>query len=50
MGIQCRILKPAAKDLNVDLRNEPRGIVLARISAQFDPEDRAHFSPDASAP
>jgi hypothetical protein len=48
--IQCRILKPAAKDLNVDLRAEPSDQLLARMLAQFDPEDRARFSPSPSPP
>jgi hypothetical protein len=50
MGIQCRILKPAAKDLNVDLRNDPHSSVLARMLAQLGPDDRARFSPNPSPP
>jgi hypothetical protein len=44
-GIDCRALKPAAKDLNLDLRLEPAGTVAARMLAQVPPEDRVRFLP-----
>jgi hypothetical protein len=42
-GIEMRVLKPAAKDLNIDLRNEPVHTVKIRILAQMQPEDRSRF-------
>ena len=42
-GIDCRILKPAAKDLNADLRRRPFDDVKARMLAQMDAEDRSRF-------
>ena len=42
-GIDCRVLKPAAKDLNIDLRDEPVHAVKARMLAQMEPQDRSHF-------
>ncbi len=42
-GIEMRVLKPCAKDLNIDLRNEPVHAVKMRILAQMEPEDRSRF-------
>ena len=42
-GIDCRVLKPAAKDLNIDLRAEPVHAVKARMLAQMEPQDRSRF-------
>ncbi len=42
-GIDCRVLRPAAKDLNVDLRLGPAEAVKARMLAQMQPEDRSRF-------
>ena len=42
-GIACRILKPAFKDLNADLRRRSFDDVKARMLAQMDAEDRARF-------
>ena len=42
-GIDCRVLKPAAKDLNVDLRDGPVHAVKARMLAQMEPQDRSRF-------
>ena len=42
-GIECRVLKPAAKDLNVDLRDDPVHIVKTRMLAQMKPRDRSRF-------
>ena len=44
-GIECRVLKPRGKDLNVDLRAGPVRAVKARMLAQFAPEDRSRFWP-----
>ena len=44
-GIDCRVLKPRGKDLNVDLQAGPAHAVKARIIAQFAPEDRSRFRP-----
>ncbi len=44
-GIDCRALKPAAKDLNADLRSEPAVSVAERMLAQTEPEDRFCFRP-----
>jgi hypothetical protein len=44
-GIECRVLKPAAKDLNADLRAAPAHAVKARMIAQFAPDDRSRFRP-----
>jgi hypothetical protein len=44
-GIECRVLTPAAKDLNADLRAQPIHAVKARILAQLAPEDRSRFRP-----
>ena len=44
-GIDCRVLKPRGKDLNVDLRAGEAHAVKARIIAQFAPEDRSRFRP-----
>ena len=44
-GIDCRVLKPAAKDLNADLRAAPAHEVKARMIAQFAPDDRSRFRP-----
>jgi Toprim domain len=41
--IEMRVLKPAGKDLNDDLRNEPVHVVKMRILAQMEPEDRSRF-------
>jgi hypothetical protein len=41
--IEMRVLKPAAKDLNVDLRDEPVHAVKTRMLAQMEPEDRSRF-------
>ena len=42
-GIDCRVLKPAAKDLNIDLRDEPVHAVKGRMLAQMEPQDRSRF-------
>jgi hypothetical protein len=44
-GIDCRVLKPHAKDLNADLRAAPAHAVKARMIAQFAPDDRSRFRP-----
>jgi hypothetical protein len=44
-GIDCRVLKPAAKDLNADLRAGEAHAVKARMIAQFAPDDRSLFRP-----
>jgi hypothetical protein len=44
-GIDCRVLKPAAKDLNIDLRREPVHTVKTRMLAQMEPQDRSRFLP-----
>ena len=44
-GIDCRVLKPRAKDLNVDLRAGEAHAVKARMIAQFAPDDRSRFRP-----
>jgi hypothetical protein len=44
-GIDCRILKPRGKDLNVDLRAGEAHAVKARMIAQFAPDDRSRFRP-----
>ncbi len=41
--IECRVLKPRGKDLNVDLRAGEAHAVKARIIEQFVPEDRTRF-------
>ncbi len=45
-GIEFRVLKPAAKDLNVDLRAgpAPAPAVKGKLIAQLEPEDRARFA------
>ncbi len=42
-GIEMRVLKPAAKDLNTDLRRTPVDALKARMLAQLAPEDRSRF-------
>ncbi len=42
-GIDCRVLKPAAKDLNADLCAEPVRAVKARMLAQMLTQDRSRF-------
>ncbi len=42
-GIAFRVLIPAAKDLNVDLREGPFQAVKQRMAAQLEPEDRFRF-------
>ena len=42
-GIGCRVLSPAAKDLNADLRLQPAKAVKGRVIAQMDAEDRDRF-------
>ncbi len=42
-GIECRVLTPAAKDLNIDLRTGPVHAVTARMLAQMEPQDRSRF-------
>jgi hypothetical protein len=42
-GINPRILKPLAKDLNADLCREPAAAVWARLLAQIEPQDRARL-------
>ncbi len=42
-GIECRLLVPAAKDLNIDLRTGPVHAVRARMLAQMEPADRSRF-------
>lgn len=44
-GIDYRVLKPRAKDLNADLRAAPAHAVKARMIAQLAPEDRSRFRP-----
>ena len=44
-GIDCRVLKPAAKDLNADLRAGEAQAVKARMIEQFAPDDRSRFRP-----
>ena len=44
-GIDCRVLKPRGKDLNVDLRAGEAHAVKARMIAQFAPDDRSRFRP-----
>ncbi len=44
-SIDCRVLRPAAKDLNADLRSRPIHAVAARMLAQMAPEDRLRFRP-----
>jgi hypothetical protein len=43
--IDCRVLKPAAGDLNADLRLYPFETVKARMLAQMAAEDRLRFGP-----
>ena len=43
-GIGFRVLIPAAKDLNADLREGPFEAVKQRIAAQLAPEDRFRFT------
>ncbi len=42
-GIDCRVLIPSAKDLNIDLRAGPVPAVKARLLAQMEPADRSRF-------
>jgi hypothetical protein len=42
-GIGCRVLIPAAKDLNADLRMQPAKAVKGRVIAQMAAEDRIRF-------
>ncbi len=42
-GIAFRVLKPVAKDLNVDLRSASAPAVMGRLIAQLEPEDRVRF-------
>jgi len=42
-GIECRVLKPAAKDLNIDVRDDPIHIVKTRMLSQMEPQDRSRF-------
>ncbi len=42
-GIDCRVLMPAAQDLNADLCAGPVHAVLARMLAQMEPQDRSRF-------
>ena len=44
-GIDCRVLKPRGKDLNVDLQAGPAHAAKARMIGQFAPEDRSRFRP-----
>ncbi len=44
-GIECRVLRPHAKDLNADLRAGPAHAVKARMIRQFAPDDRSRFRP-----
>jgi hypothetical protein len=44
-GIDCRVLKPAANDLNADMREHPPEAVKARMLAQMLSEDRSCFAP-----
>jgi Toprim domain len=44
-GIECRVLRPRAKDLNADLRADPAHAVKARMIRQFAPDDRSRFRP-----
>ncbi len=43
-GIGFRVLIPAAKDLNVDLREGPFQAMKQRMAAQLEPEDRFRFA------
>ena len=43
-GIEFRVLKPAAEDLNADLRAGPAPAVKGRLIAQLEPEDRARYA------
>ncbi len=43
-GIGCRVLTPAAKDLNSDLRMQPAKAVKGRVIVQMDAEDRDRFA------
>jgi hypothetical protein len=42
-GLGCLVLRPAAKDLNIDLRQMPPAEAKARMLAQMDAEDRSRF-------
>ena len=44
-GIECRVLKPSGKDLNIDLRDDPVHVVKTRMLAQMEPQDRSRFRP-----
>ena len=44
-GVDCRVLKPRAKDLNADLSASEAQAVKARMIAQFAPDDRSRFRP-----
>jgi Toprim domain len=43
VGIACLVLRPAAKDLNIDLRQMPPAELKARMLAQMEAEDRSRF-------
>ena len=43
-AIELRVLKPAAKDLNADLRSLPPDAVRARMLPQMLAEDRFRFA------
>jgi hypothetical protein len=42
-GVECLVLKPLAKDLNIDLRLMPPAEAKARMLSQLAPEDRFRF-------
>jgi hypothetical protein len=43
-GIEARVLRPALNDFNADLRALGPDTLLARVRAQFAPEDARHFA------
>ena len=43
VGIECRVLEPRGKDLNVDLCADEAHAVKARLIVQLAPEDRSRF-------
>jgi Toprim domain len=49
-GIACLMLRSSAKDLNDDLRDQQREVLLKQIGLQLLPEDRERFIPTGFAP
>ena len=43
--IECRVLKPDGKDLNIDVRDDPVHVVKTRMLAQMEPQDRSRLRP-----